>query len=486
MSPNRRRGVTAAWGAALLLLVVPRAPAQAPPLSFEALVEGDIPAWGLSDRLDACLEAAEEKEEAWEAAESSRRAGIRERQTAEAAARANEVIEQLARDPQGGAAGLLEELGREIDSMFPSSEDIRFETCEVRHERALRRLEITDELESCYRGAFDDLGVGHLAPAEVDAVAEVRAAAIRAFACSRGLRPLTTEVEVAPGATVVLVAATVCLDASLSRPGDGEVYELAPEPVSPGVLDLLRAAAADPSSLADVQETIWSGMPARPGGGPKSAGGPGAASAVAVPSTRSKGLADAVAEGTIDLTATIQDGFTATDLVLSNRTGDPVTVTLTGALLRPRAGEDEDQSLGVAGQDPGQSPRGPSLESREKRLERALQRARERLQNAIERVRNGDHSPEALRELLEALREAEALGLDGDDAGEALQNEGFDALVDGWYERAEESYRVWKNDPTDTNRAQALRDFNAVERVGGPPDASSDDYDGMLADLAGD
>jgi hypothetical protein len=197
-------------------------------------------------------------------------------------------------------------------------------------------------------------------------------------------------------------------------------------------------------------------------------------------------LADAVAEGTIDLTATIQDGFTATDLVLSNRTGDPVTVTLTGALLRPRAGEDEDQSLGVAGQDPGQSPRGPSLESREKRLERALQRARERLQNAIERVRNGDHSAEALRELLEALREAEALGLDGDDAGEALQNEGFDALVDGWYERAEESYRVWKNDPTDTNRAQALRDFNAVERVGGPPDASSDDYDGMLADLAGD
>jgi hypothetical protein len=383
-------------------------------------------------------------------------------------------------------AGLLEELGREIDSMFPSSEDIRLETCEVRHERALRRLEITAELESCYRGAFDDLGVGHLAPAEVDAVAGIRAAAIRAFACSRDLRPLPPHVELPPGATEVLVAATVCLDAALSRPGDGELYEVAPEPVTSEVLALLRAAAADPSSLADVQEAIWSGTSATPGGGPEGDGGRGAASAVAVPSSRSKTLADAVADGTIDLTATIQDGFTATDLVLSNRTGDPVTVTLNGARLQPKGGGGESQSLGVAGQDPGQSPRGPSLESREKRLERALQHARERLQNAIERVRNGDHSPEALRELLEALREAEALGLDGDEAGEALQNEGFDALVDGWYERAEESYQVWEHDPTDANRAEALRDFKAVEQVGGPPDTSSDDYDRMLADLAGE
>jgi hypothetical protein len=485
MSPNRRRAVTAAWGAALLLSVVPPATSQAPHLSFEALVEGDIPAWELSDRLDACLESAEEEEEARETAESSRRERIRESQRAEITARADELIEQLARDPQGAAeAGRLEELGREIDAMYPTAEDIRLEICEVRHERALRRLEITDELESCYRGAFDDLGVGHLAPAEVDAVAGIRAAAIRAFTCSRGLRPLPTQVELPPGATVVLVAATACLDAALSRPGDGEPYDVAPEPVTPAVLDLLRVAAADPTSLADVQEAIWSGTSATPGGGPESAGVRGAAAAVA--SSRSKTLADAVAERTIDLTATIQDGFTATDLVLSNRTGGPVTVTLTGARLQPRGGGDGAQSLGVAGQDPAQSPRGPSLESREKRLERALQHARERLRNAIERVRNGDHSPEALRELLEALREAEALGLDGDEAGEALQNEGFDALVDGWNERAEESYRVWEHDPTDANRAQALRDFKAVEQVGGPPDASADDYDRMLADLAGE
>ena len=73
MNPKRRRAVAAAWGAGLLLLVVPPATAQAPHLSFEALVEGDIPAWELSDRLDACLESAEQREEAREAAESSRR-----------------------------------------------------------------------------------------------------------------------------------------------------------------------------------------------------------------------------------------------------------------------------------------------------------------------------------------------------------------------------------------------------------------------------
>jgi hypothetical protein len=487
MSLNRRRAVTAAWGAAVLLLVVPPATAQAPPLSFEALVDGDIPAWELSDRLDACLGEIEEKEEARASAERARRERIRERLVAAAAARAAEILEQLARDPHGAVAPeQREELAAELTAMFPTSEEIRLETCGVRHERALRRLVLADELERCYRGAFDDLGVGHLAPTADDAVAGVRAAAIRAFACSREIQPLATEVALPPGATVVLVAATVCLDADLPRPADGDPYAVTPGPVPAEILGLLRAAAGDPTSLADAQEAIWSRTPATPGGAPRGAGSHGAVSTGGVSSSRSRALADAVADGTIDLTAIVHDGFTSTDLVLSNRTGGPVTVNLTGARLQPKGGGGESQSLGVAGQDPGQPPRAPSLESREKRLERALQHARERLQNAIERVRNGDHSPEALRELLEALREAEALGLDGDEAGEALQNEGFDALVDGWNERAEESYKVWEHDPTDANRAQALRDFKAVEQVGGPPDASSDDYDRMLADLAGE
>jgi hypothetical protein len=348
----------------------------------------------------------------------------------------------------------------------------------MRHQRALRRLEITAALESCYRAAFLELGVGHLAPSEVDVAAGVRAEAIRGFTCARARQALATEVEISPGATVVLVAATVCLDADLSRPTDGEAYEVMPEPVTPEVLALLVGAAADPASLAQAQEAVWSGA-----GG---TGARGTVSAGSVSSGRMTSLADAVTQGTIDLIATIHDGFTSTDLVLSNRTGEPVTVTLTGARLQPRGGSGEAQSLGVAGQDPGQSPRGPSLESRERRLERALQLARERLEDAIERVRNGDHSPEALRELLEALRDAEALGLDGDEAGEALQEEGFETLVDGWYERAEESYRVWENDPTDANREEALRDFSTVERVGGPPEDASDDYDRKLAKLAGE
>jgi hypothetical protein len=481
MTPIRLRARAAALGGVVLLLWGSSAwAAQEPEPTLEALLEGDIPARQLPDRLDACFESAWALEETREQEEATRRRQARERQAARDEERTREILEQLLQDPQRTVdAGALQE----IEGMFPRSEEIRLQICEAHHERALRRLEILDELERCYRAAFDELGVGHLAPPEVDAAARSRAAAIRGFACSRELRPLATEVALPPGGTVVLVAATVCLDADLPRPGDGEAYDLTPELVPPKVLDLLAAAALDPLSLADVQEAIW--RPASDASGTGPVGG-GAISTGGLSSSRGTTLAEAVGAGTVDLTATVLDGFSSSDLVLSNRTGDPVTVTLTGARLQPRRGGGEAQSLGVAGQDQGQPPRAPSLETREERLARALRHARERLENAIERVRNGDHSPEALRELLKALREAEALGLDGDDAGEALQSEGFDTLVDGWWERADESYDVWKHDPTDANREQALRDFRAVERVGGPPDRASDDYDHKLADLAGE
>ncbi len=478
MSLIRRRALTPLWGATLLLSAIPPAGAQLTPLSFEALVEGDISAWELSDRFDVCLERAEELEEERETVESARRARLRESQTATALARTNEIIERLTRDPQASVdPGVLADLGQELEAMFPGSEEQRFETCQVLHERALRRLEIADKLESCYRAAFEDLGVAHLAPPEVDTVAGVRAAAIRAFGCSREIQPMQTEVALAPGETAVLTVSTVCLEADLSRPSDGESYELTPDPVTPEVLELLRAAAADPGALADVQEAVWSGGPAVMGVGTGRPGG--------VAPGRSATLPDAVADERLEVVATIHDGFSLVDLVLSNPTGDSVTVALTGARLQPKGGG-ESQSVGMVGANPGSPPRAPSLESRDERLARALRHARERLENAIERVRNGDHSPEALRELLEALREAEALGLDGEEAGEALQEDGFDALEEGCYDRAEESYKVWKHDPTDANRDQALRDMNAVEQVGGPSDSTSDRYDSMLADLAGE
>jgi hypothetical protein len=244
--------------------------------------------------------------------------------------------------------------------------------------------------------------------------------------------------------------------------------------VSPEILDLLRAAAADPTSLADAQEAVWSD---RPRATVATSGG--------VAPGRSAPLADAVREERVRAAATIHDGFSLVDLVLSNPTPDPVSVTLTGTRLEPKGGGGGSQSLGMAGANPGSPPRAPSLESRDERLARALRLARERLEDAIERVRNGDHSPEALRELLEALREAEALGLDGDEAGEALVEDGFEALVDGAWERAEESYTVWEHDPTDANRRQALEDFRAVEQVGGPSDDAWDDYGQKLEKLAG-
>jgi hypothetical protein len=461
----------------LLLLLVPLVSAQTPPLSFEALVEGDIPAWGLSDRLDVCLEKAEALEEERDSAESARRARLHESQTAAALARTNEIIERLTRDPRAKVdPGLLKEVEQELEVMFPSSEELRYETCQVLHERALRRLEIVAHLESCYRTAFADLGVGHLAPPEVEPVAAVRAAAIRGFTCSREVQPMATGVELAPAETVVLTASTVCLEAELSRPGDGEPYAVAPDPVTPEILELLRAAAADPATLADVQEAVWSGKPRTMIAGSGRGFTPGG----------STPLADAAEQDRVKVVATIHDGFSLVDLVLSNPTPDPVSVTLTGTRLEPKGGGGGSQSLGMAGVNSGSPPRAPSLESREERLARALRHARERLENAIERVRNGDHSPEALRELLEALREAEALGLDGDEAGEALQEEGFDALVDGAYERAEESYKVWEHDPTDANRRQALEDFRAVEQVGGPPDDAWDDYGQKLEKLAGE
>ncbi len=368
----------------------------------------------------------------------------------------------------------------DLEAMFPRSSEARFTQCQRNKKEALRQLELADELESCYAAILKRIGLSDLAATEDTEERRAWRQEVESFTCSQSEErlPLQTIVEVPAGRKRPFVVKTFCLEGDLLRPRDKEEYTIAGDVESLGLENLallIQKAVSNPETEIDIQKAIWEEGKK---GKEKERGG----SAFSSRSTRTgqRGctqLADGVQSGLVDAKIRTRDGFSSIEIIIENLTQENLSVNVSGAVLDSQ--DSDSQSLGTAGVDADQPPPAPPLNTPEERIEDIQKKAREILKKAVETVKNGDHTREALKELLEALRLAERVGLDDEE-----MEEGWDALRDGLMKETRDAYKEYKENPWKENYDRVVDDLRALDDLG-PPEGCEEEFQNMLEDILG-
>jgi hypothetical protein len=290
---------------------------------------------------------------------------------------------------------------------------------------------------------------------------------INSFECVKSQkRPaLKTRIRIPAGSRRFFVLKTFCLDRNKLGPNNGQKLKVIGTAASLGrenLVRLLREASTYPAKEIDIQQAIWKESAKEQEGG--SGGSPGAVT----------DLFDAVSGNDIRADIRVRDNFTSVDIWIENRSGTEKVMIVSGAVFG--SGDTDIQRLGASGVDTDQPPPGPEINSPERTLEDIREEVAKRLEEAMERVRNGDHSQEALKELLDAMAAARNVGL------EEPLNEAWDTFRDGLWEETVDSYDSYKSDPSDANK-KTLLDLLETVRQTDPPDGKQDEFDRMRDDV---
>jgi hypothetical protein len=336
-----------------------------------------------------------------------------------------------------------------LEALMPGAPEERLERCRISLKMARFQLKTAQELEKAYAGILNRLGVPRLALPDSSQGWGQWAKEIEEFNCtgSKKRLPLQTEIVLPPHTRRPFVLKTFCLDGSRSGPGSGQAMAVTGHIQDLGrknLAQMLLGVAANPDREIDIQQAIWDeGEEEKDdkddpeiGGGMPAAGGKGS-------SGGSSSLSQAVSSGELSADASTRDNFTSVDIWLENLGDESRTVSVAGAVLD--SGDSDVQRLVTAGVDKEKPPPGPKLKDPEKKIEEILKRAEEWLRKAQERVQNGDHSREAIEDLIKAMSAAEAVGMD-------LEDSDWDILRESVWEETDLTYKVYKANPTAENR----------------------------------
>jgi hypothetical protein len=452
--------------------------------SLFALLQEDKVIPDLSEELAACYDLCQEtlraeeraaKEKTDKAAEEfmKKLQDILSRKEPSAGRTAEEERKRIEKE--------LRQLASETDleAMFPRSSDARFKQCQQNREEALRQLDLGDELESCYTTILKRIGLSDLADTEDAEERRLWRQEVECFTCSQSEErlPLQTVVEVPAGRQRPFVVKSFCLEGDLLRPGDGENFTIAGDVESLGLDNLgllLEKAASNPETEIDIQKAIWE--EARKDKEKEPAGFVSSSRSMRAGQRGRTPLAEAVRSGLLDAKIRTRDGFSSVEIIVKNLTHEDLSVDVSGAVLDSQ--DPDSQSLGTAGVDSEQPPPAPPLKTPEQRIEDILNKVREILKKAIETVKNGDHTREALKELLQALKLAERVGLDDE------MQQGWDALRDGLMKETRDAYQEYKENPWKENYDRLVDDLRALDDLD-PPEGCEEEFQKMLEDIFG-
>jgi len=455
--------------------------------SLLELLEGDGPLYDLIYDLEECYDRHLEVLRVEESAAQADREKVYEEFFKRMTDLAGERSDAEARRGEDALARLGREIQRlaseyDLQALFPDSAEERFLRCQHHLRMARLRLKMARELNDAYREVLVRRGAEKYFPEETPEDWDLWQREIDAYECSKSEErpPLQTQIRIPAGARRPFVLKTFCLDRNKLGPGDGQALEIIGLAAFLGRTNLeqqLKDAAALPASEIDIQKAIWEESKEEeeaddpPSKGPKP-----------VPSGKTDSsdgitdLADAFSSGEIDADLRTRGDFTSVDAWLENKSGEEKVIDVSGAVFG--TGEDSVQRLVSAGVDREQPPPGPDLKSPERTIEEIRAEVAKQLEEAMERVRNGDHSQEALKELLEAMEAARNIGMD-----EPLE-EAWDVFRDGLWEETVSSYKDYKADPSEANRGELLENLETVRQVD-PPEGKQEEFDKMLEDIFG-
>jgi hypothetical protein len=451
--------------------------------SLLELLEGDGPLYDIIYDLEECydrhIDILEEEERAARAEQAKvyeeffqRMADLAGERSDAEARRQKDALAQLGREIQRLASEY------DLQGLFPDSAEERFLRCQHHLRMARLRLKTARELNEAYREVLTLRGAEKYFPKETPEEWDLWREELNAFACpqSEERPPLRTRISIPAGTRRPFVLKTFCLDRNKLGPGDSQVLEIFGHAAFLGRANLeqqLKDVAAFPAQEIDVQEAIWEESEEEEGDPPPKAPKP-------VPSQKtdssdgSTGLSDAVSNGEIDAELRTRGDFTSVEVWLENKSKEERVIDVSGTVFG--TGDESVQRLVAAGIDTEQPPPGPDLKSPERTIEEIRDEVAKRLEEALERVRNGDHSKEALKELLEAMEAARNVGLD-EPLGEA-----WDVFRDGIWEETVQSYEDYKADPSEANRTELLENLETVRQVD-PPDGKQEEFNRMLEDI---
>jgi len=397
--------------------------------SLLELLEGDGPLYDIIYDLEECydrhIDILEEEEKVARAEQEK----VYEEFLKRMADLAGERSDVKARRGEDALAYLGREIQRmaseyDLQALFPGSAEERFLRCQHHLRMARLRLKAARELTEAYREVLTLRGAEKYFPKETPEEWDLWQRELDAFECpqSEERPPLRTQIRIPAGARRPFVLKTFCLDRNKLGPGDGQVLEIFGHAAFLGRASLeqqLKDAAAFPAQEIDIQEAIWEeSEEEEEGEEPPSKAPKPVPSKNADSSGNITGLSDAVSNGEIDADLRTRSDFSSVEVWLENTSGEERVIDVSGAVFG--TGEDDVQRLVAAGIDTEQPPPGPDLKSPERTIEEIRDEVAKRLEEALERVRNGDHSKEALKELLEAMEAARNVGLD-EPLGEAWE-----------------------------------------------------------------
>ena len=385
---------------------------------------------------------------------------------------------------------MLAALGRDIQrlvseydlqALFPGSPEERFLRCQHHLRLARMRLKTARDLNEDYRKVLVQRGADKYFPGKNPEDWQYWQEEIDTFECKKSVErpPLRTRIRIPAGARRFFVLKTFCLDRNKLGPNNGQKLKVIGTAASLGrtnLVQLLEKASTFPAREIDIQEAIWKecGNEREEGslpGAPESMTGGGGGSPGGV-----LNLVDAVSSGDVRADLRIRDNFTLVDMWIENRGGTEKVIDVFGAVFG--SGDADVQRTGAAGVDTEQPPPGPDINSPERTLEDIRDEVAKKLEEAMERVRNGDHSQEALKELLDAMAAARNVGL------EEPLNEAWDVFRDGLWEETVDSYDSYTSDPSAANKKNLLDLMEAVRQTD-PPEGKQDAFDRMREDVLG-
>jgi hypothetical protein len=363
-----------------------------------------------------------------------------------------------------------------LEAIYPGSPEERSRRCRHHLMLARFRLNAARELNEAYRDVLVKRNAEEYFPESRPEEWDQWEAEINAFQCPETAErpPLQTIVRIPARSRKFLVLKTFCIDRNKLGPNDGQELEIIGRVSSlprANLVRLLKEVSAQPAKEIEIQEAIWKesgdnkAATPDPSGPRDSTGG-------------ALDLAGAVSSGDIEVDLRVRDNFSSVDLWLENKSGKEQAIDISGAVLG--TGDEGVQRLASSGADTEQPPPGPTLESPERTIEKLREEAARRLAEAVKRVRDGDHSEEALRELLEAMAAARSIG----ELDESLEG-AMQVFRDGLWDATVKSYDFYKANPNDeANREKLLMYLETVRQVD-PPEGKQEEFDRMRDEVLG-
>ncbi len=454
--------------------------------SLLELLEGDGPLYDIIYDLEECydrhLDVLKEEESAARAEQEKVYEEFLKRM-AELTGESSDVTARRGEDALAYLGMEIQRMASEynLQALFPGSAEERFLRCQHHLRMARLRLKMARELNEAYREVLVRRGAEKFFPKETPEDWDLWQRELDAFECSRSEErpPLRTRIRIPAGARRPFVLKTFCLDRNRLGPGDGQALEIIGHAAFLGRASLeqqLRDAAAFPAQEIDIQEAIWEERgEGREGEEPPSKAPKPVPSGKTDSTDGISSLSDAVSHGEIDVDLRTRGDFTSVEVWLENTSGEEIVIDVSGTVFG--AGDASLQRLVAVGIDTEQAPPGPYLMSWAWVLEEIREEVAKKLEEALEKVRNGDHSQEALKELLEAMAAAR-------NVGEESLDEAWDVFRDGLWEETVQSYEDYKADPSEDNRIELLENLETVRQVD-PPDGKQEEFNRILEDIFG-